>query len=93
MLYMNSLIGGSKVLLKLGTMLLHHGKCTLKTYAILDDGSENTILLHNATQQLTLSGQLENLSLRTVRHMTLNPGGCCTLVVDEEIAALLCKAL
>ncbi len=50
MLYMDSLIGGSKVLLKLGTMLLHHGKCTLKTYAILDDGSENTILLHNAAQ-------------------------------------------
>ncbi len=22
-----------------------------------------------------------------------HPGGCCTLVVDEEIATLLCKAL
>lgn len=50
MLYPDSPVGGNKVLLKLSKMLLHHGKCTLKTYAILDDGSENTILLHNAAQ-------------------------------------------
>ncbi len=37
-------------------------------YATLDDGSERTILLHDAAQQLKLKGQTEHLSLRTVRH-------------------------
>lgn len=69
-LYQDRPVGGSQVLLKLSKVLLHHGKHTLMTYAILDDGSERTILLHDAAQQLQLNGQPENLSLRTVRHDT-----------------------
>ena len=39
----------------------------METYAILDDGSERTILLHSAAQKLGLQGQKEELALRTVR--------------------------
>lgn len=39
----------------------------MDAYAILDDGSERTILLHPAAQQLGLTGQPEDLPLRTVR--------------------------
>lgn len=69
-LYLDHPVGGSQVLQKLSKELLHHGKHTLMTYVILDDGSECTILLHDAAQQLQLNGQPENLSLRTVRHDT-----------------------
>lgn len=42
----------------------------MMAYAILDDGSERTILLHGAAQQLKLNGQTETLSLRTVQYDT-----------------------
>ncbi len=67
-LYLDRPVGGSQVLLKISKVLLHNGKHSLMAYAILDDGSERTILLHDAAQQLKLKGQTEHLSLRTVRH-------------------------
>ncbi|MGL5119302.1 MAG: hypothetical protein ACRC7H_08905, partial [Plesiomonas shigelloides] len=47
--------------------VLRHGDQTLETYAVLDDGSEHTLLLQPAVQQLGLEGQPEDLPLRTVR--------------------------
>ncbi len=35
-------------------------------HAVLDDGSQRTILLQSAAQQLHLDGEAEELSLRTV---------------------------
>lgn len=47
-------------------MLQYKGQ-KLETYAILDDGSQRTLLLHSAAQQLGLRGQPEDLPLRRVR--------------------------
>lgn len=58
---------GRKVLLKLSKVLLRNGDKTMETFAILDDGSERTILLNAAAQQLGLKGQPEDITLRTVR--------------------------
>lgn len=56
-----------KVLLKISKVILRNGKHCMTAYAIQDDGSERTILLHSAAQQLGLKGKPENLPLRTVR--------------------------
>ncbi len=56
-----------KVLLKISKVILRNGKRTMNAYAIQDDGSERTILLHSAAQQLGLKGQPEDLPLRTIR--------------------------
>ena len=62
---MKSWVG--QVLLKVSKVLLRNGDHTLETYAILDDGSERTILLPAAAQSLKLTGEPEDLILRTVR--------------------------
>ncbi|KAK0132488.1 Gag-Pro-Pol polyprotein [Merluccius polli] len=64
----------NKVLLKVVDVTLRNGNKSLDTYAILDDGSERTILLHPAAQKLQLMGEPESLTLRTVRQdvQTLN---------------------
>ncbi len=56
-----------KVLLKISKVILRNGKRKMNAYAIQDDGSERTILLHSAVQQLGLKGQSEDLPLRTIR--------------------------
>lgn len=66
-LYVDRRAGCSQVLLKVSKVLLRNGEHTLETYAILDDGSERTILLPAAAQSLKLTGEPENLILRTVR--------------------------
>ncbi|XP_048030334.1 uncharacterized protein LOC125279307 [Megalobrama amblycephala] len=66
-LYVNRPTGSSRVLLKLCRVIIRNGDFSLDTYALLDDGSERTILLHEAAQQLNLHGKPEDLSLRTVR--------------------------
>lgn len=48
-------------------MLLHHGDHTLETFAVLDDGSERTIILPPAVEQLQLARQPKTLHLRTVQ--------------------------
>ncbi|KAI3366945.1 hypothetical protein L3Q82_009592 [Scortum barcoo] len=58
---------GRRLFLKVSKVVLRNGDHTLETYAILDDGSEGTLLLHSAAQQLGLQGQPENLHLWTVR--------------------------
>ncbi len=56
-----------KVLLKVSKVIITNGDKSIEAYAVLDDGSERTILLHTAAQQLDLKGQPEDLILRTVR--------------------------
>lgn len=57
----------SKELLKLILVILQSGNKVLETYAILDDGSEHPILLHEAADRLGLHGEAEDLALHTVR--------------------------
>ncbi len=66
-LYLDRKAGCNQVLLKVSKVLLRNGNHTLETYAILDDGSELTILLQEAALKLKLHGPSENLTLRTVR--------------------------
>lgn len=56
-----------RVLLKVVKVLLHHGDRILETFAVLDDGSERTIILPQAVEQLQLSQHPETLHLRTVQ--------------------------
>lgn len=59
--------GSNRVLLKVIRVILQHKGQSLDTYAVLDDGSERTILLSSAAQRLGLTGQSEDLALRTIR--------------------------
>lgn len=42
----------------------------MEAYAILDDGSERTIILQNAVRKLGVKGQPEDMVLRTIRQDT-----------------------
>lgn len=57
-------------------VILYSGSHSRETYAVLDDGSERTILLPEAACcKLQLLGEQEQLVLRTVRHnVTMLPG-------------------
>ncbi|XP_073789840.1 uncharacterized protein [Danio rerio] len=55
-----------KVMLKVVKVLLHSGRKTMETHAVLDDGSERTLVLQPVVQQLQLSGTPELLSLQTI---------------------------
>ena len=58
---------GNRVLLKVVPVLIHYIVQTLDTYAILDDGSERSMLLPAAAKSLGMKGTPEALPLRTVR--------------------------
>ncbi|XP_065099626.1 uncharacterized protein [Paramisgurnus dabryanus] len=66
-LYVDRSVTSRRVLLKLSKVIITNGDKSMETYAVLDDGSERTILLHAAAQQLNLKGQSEDLILRTVK--------------------------
>lgn len=66
-LYLDRLQGFSSVLLKVVRVILKHKGQSLDTYAVLDDGSEQTMLLPMAARKLGLTGQAEDLALRTIR--------------------------
>ncbi len=66
-LYLDRPTSGKQVLLKLSRVVIQNGDKSLETYAVLDDGSERMILLHEAAQRLGLRGTVEDLALRTVR--------------------------
>ena len=68
--YLDRPTEGSRILLKVVPVSLHHGSRTLDTYAVLDDGSERTMLLPTAAQKLGLQGTPETLALRTIRQDT-----------------------
>lgn len=54
-------------MLKVVPVNLHYEDRSLDTFALLDDGSERTILLSTAVKALGIQGNPENLPLRTVR--------------------------
>ncbi|KAK3542977.1 hypothetical protein QTP70_008513 [Hemibagrus guttatus] len=58
---------GGRVMLKVVPVNLHYEDRTLDTFALLDDGSERTILLSTAVKALGIQGVPEELPLRTVR--------------------------
>ncbi len=60
----------AKVLLKVLKVLLSFKGKELETYAILDDGSQRTMLLSTAAYYLELDRVAESLALRTVRQGT-----------------------
>lgn len=66
-LYLDRPTGCREVLLKVVRVLLRHKDKTLDTYAVLDDGSERTILLSSAASKLGIHGTMESLTLRTIR--------------------------
>ncbi|XP_039534154.1 uncharacterized protein LOC120483252 [Pimephales promelas] len=72
-----------KVMLKVVKVLLHSGDRTIEAHAVLDDGSERTIVLPPVIQQLGLNGTSEVLSLQTIQqgHTKLE-GSTVTLEVS-----------
>ncbi|XP_073722462.1 uncharacterized protein [Misgurnus anguillicaudatus] len=66
-LYLDRPTQGSRVLLKVVKVRIHHGDKSINTYAILDDGSERTMLLSDAAEKLGVQGTPEDLPLRTIR--------------------------
>ncbi|XP_062373449.1 uncharacterized protein LOC134061706 [Sardina pilchardus] len=66
-LYVDPPMYSRKVLLKVIKVLLRNGNKAMEAYAVLDDGSERTIILHEAAQRLGLKRDPEDLILRTVR--------------------------
>lgn len=78
--------GSSEVMLKIVRVYLHYRGRMLDTYAVLDDGSEKTLLLHSAALQLGVQGPREVLTIRTIRRdvkeisgeqvaLTISPAG------------------
>ncbi len=65
--YVDRSLSSRRVLLKVSKVIITNGDASMETYAVLDDGSERTILLHAAAQQLNLKEQPEDLILRTVK--------------------------
>lgn len=65
--YVDRPVDSRKVLLKVSKVLIRNGDRVMESYAVLDDGSERTILLHEAAQRLSLKGEPEDLILRRVR--------------------------
>lgn len=63
-----------KVMLKVVKVLLHNGRHTMETHAVLDDGSERTIVLQPVLQQIKLTDTPELLPLQTIQqsHTELN---------------------
>lgn len=52
-----------RVMLKVVKVLLHNGNRKMETYAVLDDGSERSIVLAQVVQQLNLVWHPETLPL------------------------------
>ncbi len=69
-LYLYQPSASTCVLLKVVRVLLRNNDHTLDTYAVLDDGSERTMLPPEAVDQLGLQGRQEDLVLRTIRQMS-----------------------
>lgn len=67
MLYLYRPQGSSSLLLKVVRVILKHKWQSLDTYAVLDDGSEQIMPLPSAARKLGLTGQSEDLALRTIR--------------------------
>ncbi len=65
--YLDKPVVGNRVMLKVVPVHVHYENRTLDTFAVLDDGSERTILLSTAAKALGIQGTPEDLPLHTVR--------------------------
>lgn len=85
-LYVDRPTSNSKVLLKVIKVLIRSGNRAMEAYAVLDDGSERTIILHDAVEKLALVGEPEDLVLRTVRQDTqVIHGAAVTFTVSSTV--------
>ena len=66
-LYVDRPKRSQRLMLKVAPVFLTNGQQRLKMNAIIDDGSERTIIVSAAVMQLQLKGRPEILNLRTVR--------------------------
>ncbi|KAK7945263.1 hypothetical protein WMY93_000991 [Mugilogobius chulae] len=64
-----------RVMLKLVRVRLYNAEHSLDGFAILDDGSERTLILPSAVQHLHLTKEPEILPLRSVRHEVIHLQG------------------
>ncbi len=65
--YLDKPVVGNRVMLKVVPVNVHYEDLNLDTFAVLDDGSERTILLSTAAKALGIQGTPEDLPLHTVR--------------------------
>lgn len=72
-----------RVLLKIVRVLLRHNGTTLDTHAVLDDGSERTLLMKEAAVELGLRGTKERMHLHTVQpNPTEIEGECVAFTIS-----------
>ncbi|KAL0147788.1 hypothetical protein M9458_056904 [Cirrhinus mrigala] len=83
--YLDQASHSGRVMLKVVPVRLRSGKRFLDTHAVLDDGSEKTIILPAAVKHLRLEGPEEVLALRTIRHDLVQLRGT---TVSFEVSAL-----
>lgn len=83
--YLDQTSHSGRVMLKVVPVRLRSGKRFLDTHAVLDDGSEKTIILPAAAKHLHLEGPEEVLALRTIRHDLVHLRGT---TVSFEVSAL-----
>ncbi|KAL0199202.1 hypothetical protein M9458_007742, partial [Cirrhinus mrigala] len=83
--YLDQASHSGRVMLKVVPVRLRSGKRFLDTHAVLDDGSEKTIILPAAVKHLHLEGPEEVLALRTIRHDLVQLRGT---TVSFEVSAL-----
>ncbi|XP_028296698.1 uncharacterized protein LOC114458488 [Gouania willdenowi] len=67
MVYLDQAAHSGRVMLKVVPVTLHSKGRSLLTHAILDDGSERTIILSAAVHYLQLEKTVESIKLRTIR--------------------------
>ncbi|KAK7878202.1 hypothetical protein WMY93_034382, partial [Mugilogobius chulae] len=65
--FLNQLGTGTRTLLKIVPVLLHYDGRSINAFALLDDGSQRSMLLPAAAKALGIRGTAESLPLRTVR--------------------------
>ncbi|RXN16554.1 hypothetical protein ROHU_021887 [Labeo rohita] len=86
-LYLDQPRCGGKVFLKVVKVTIHYQQKVLDTFAVLDDGSERTILLATAAQHLGLKDLLSNMDtdsfLMAVRRMVARRGTPSEILVDQ----------
>lgn len=75
MVYLDYSSHSGRVMLKVVPIQLHHGGKSLDTFAVLDDGSEKTVVLPAAVKSLGLEQEEATLSLRTIRRDVIQMEG------------------
>ncbi|XP_039457579.1 uncharacterized protein LOC120434117 [Oreochromis aureus] len=75
MVYLDYSSHSGRVMLKVVPIQLHHGGKSLDTFAVLDDGSEKTVVLPAAVKSLGLEQEEATPSLRTIRRDVIQMKG------------------